>query len=479
MIQKMSDPLDYIATPTAAKFHNDTSLIRALLGPVGCGKSVACCMEIFRIMCSQEVGKDGYRRTKAVCIRNTYPELVTTTLKTWKMLFPTPETGRIVHGSPTIHYFELGNIRAEVIFMSLGSEDDIKKLKSLECTVVWINECQYLFREAITVALERAMRYPPKTHSSTTQYGVILDTNPPDTNHWFFKLFEETKPANHKIFHYPPALIKTDGLWIPNPKAENIENLELGYDYYLNQLPGQKDEYIKVMFCGEYGSSYNGRPVYPEYNDALHYSPSLKADPKLPLYLGFDFGLTPALLIAQFHNGQLRIIDELNTDYMGLSNFVKSMVTPLFSQYYSNYKIEMSVGDPSGNAGNPSDERITCFTILQNHGFATIPAKTNNFLTRKESVSRRLSNLADGEPAFVIGPKCQSLRKGMLGGYHYKALNTLSFGETKYSPEVDKNQYSHGQDCAQYIALIFDNFKTEKAATKESRNQMMRKLGII
>ena len=87
-----ADPLKYLPTDTADAFHKDKSLIRALLGPVGCGKSVACCMEIFRIMMNQEPGRDGFRRTKAVCIRNTYPELVTTTIKTWKMLFPTPET---------------------------------------------------------------------------------------------------------------------------------------------------------------------------------------------------------------------------------------------------------------------------------------------------------------------------------------------------------------------------------------------------
>jgi hypothetical protein len=471
----------YIATYTATEFHLDKSPIRALMGPVGCGKSVACCMEIFRIMCSQEPGKDGFRRTKAVCIRNTYPELVTTTIKTWKMLFPTPQTGRVVHGSPTIHYFEWQDIRAEVIFMSLGCLDDIKKLKSLECTVVWLNECQFLFREAIDIALERAKRYPPKSHSLATQNGVILDTNPPDSNHWFFKLFELENPKGYKLFKYEPAIIKINGEWKANPEADYPKNLGEGYDYYLSQIEGKTDEYIKVMFQGQYGSCYSGRHVYPEYNDSLHYDESLKANPELPLILGMDFGLTPAVVIAQYNSlGQLFIIDEITTDYMGLTNFLTDIVIPHFATYYSNFQIETTIGDPAGSQGSQQlTEKTTCFTVLADHGFTARQAKTNKFWPRKEAVSRRLGILvAKGLPALVIGPKAQKIRSGFLGGYHFKEINSTSFGETQYKEEANKNQYSHPHDALQYICLYKESFKTEKIDNKKEK-EIMRKLGYI
>ena len=37
--------VSYVATPTGVKFHNDNSLVRAVMGPVGSGKSSMAAME--------------------------------------------------------------------------------------------------------------------------------------------------------------------------------------------------------------------------------------------------------------------------------------------------------------------------------------------------------------------------------------------------------------------------------------------------
>ena len=66
---------------TIKKFMKSDHFFRGLRGPVGSGKSVACWIEIFRRALAQEPGPDGIRRTRMAIIRNTNPQLKTTTIK--------------------------------------------------------------------------------------------------------------------------------------------------------------------------------------------------------------------------------------------------------------------------------------------------------------------------------------------------------------------------------------------------------------
>src|SRR6185369_10193417 len=154
--------LEYTATKTAAEFHNDNSFVRLLIGPVGCGKSVASIIEIFSRALRQEPGRDGIRRTRWAVIRNTYPELKSTTLVTWKMWFPEHKFGKIKLDSPISQTIKLNDVVLEVIFISLDGPDDIRKLRSLEVTGIYINELQFLDHLLFIEALKRCDRWPPK-----------------------------------------------------------------------------------------------------------------------------------------------------------------------------------------------------------------------------------------------------------------------------------------------------------------------------
>ncbi len=57
---------------------------RVILGPFGSGKSVTCCVEIMRRAREQAPSPDRVRRTRWAVVRNTYPDLKNTTVKTWR-----------------------------------------------------------------------------------------------------------------------------------------------------------------------------------------------------------------------------------------------------------------------------------------------------------------------------------------------------------------------------------------------------------
>ena len=73
----------YEAEPTAKRFHASRAFVRGLRGPIGSGKSVACVAELLRLAVQQAPDAQGIRPSRWAIVRNTYPELRTTTIKTF------------------------------------------------------------------------------------------------------------------------------------------------------------------------------------------------------------------------------------------------------------------------------------------------------------------------------------------------------------------------------------------------------------
>lgn len=80
--------IDYQASNTAALFHQSNKVCRGIRGPVGSGKSVACINELHRLAVLQWPNCDGVRKTRWAIVRNTTPELRTTTLNTFRQWIP-------------------------------------------------------------------------------------------------------------------------------------------------------------------------------------------------------------------------------------------------------------------------------------------------------------------------------------------------------------------------------------------------------
>ena len=443
----------------AAAFHQSTAFVRGILGPVGSGKSSTCCMEIVKHALKQ-TPHNGWRKARWAVIRNTYPELKSTTIKTWSQ-WMNEELAPIKWDAPITCNLKIkdcgdGNgLDLEVIFIALDKATETGKLRSLELTGGWINEASEVPKEVFDMLTQRVGRFPPKTHGGGPVHPcVILDTNPPDDDHWYYKIAEEDRPEGWEFFNQPGGLLrKTDGenVWYePNPEAENIFNLPGGYEYYLRQVAGKSDDWIKVFLMGQYGTTADGKPVYPEYSDKIHVADEeLEPNRFLPVYLGWDFGLTPSCIVGQMSpKGQLLILDEFIAEDMGIRQFASEVVKPALMNKYAGCKFE-SVGDPAGMNRAQTDER-TCFQELLEVGIASEPADTNDFIPRRESVAFFLNRLAGGEPGFLLSPNCRMLRKGFIGGYRYERLKVV--GE-RYRDRPVKDRFSHPHDALQYLAL--------------------------
>ena len=340
-------------------------------------------------------------------------------------------------------------VKAEIYFLALERPEDVGKLKSLELTGAWLNEAGEMAKQVFDMVTQRVGRYPPLKSGGPAWSGVILDTNPPDTDHWWYRIFEEQKLEGYEVYNQPGGLLERNGEYFENPEAENIGNLPGGYQYYKRQLAGKSKEWVKVYLLGQYGTVIDGKPVYPEYNDDIHCR-VIDPIPDRPLLVGLDYGLTPAAVICQLSaRGQLLVLDELCSEDMGISQFARDVLKPHLQTNWAGYQYS-AVGDPAGNRRAESDEK-TCFMELAEQGIAATPAMTNDFTARREAVAKYLLRLTDGKPALVVSPKCVNVRKGFMGGYCYRRLQV---GGEKYRDVADKNKYSHPHDALQYVALF-------------------------
>ena len=134
--------IEYEASPTMGLFHQDDHFVRALMGPIGSGKSVACIIEMFMKSFIQEPDPDGIRRTRWAVIRNTYRELMDTTIQTFFDWYPESEGVLLKMDMKFITDIQMldgTTCHIEFFFRALDKPSDVKKLLSLELTGGFIN----------------------------------------------------------------------------------------------------------------------------------------------------------------------------------------------------------------------------------------------------------------------------------------------------------------------------------------------------
>lgn len=416
--------LNYQATPTALKFHASTARMRCLRGPFGSSKTVPICYEIYRL-------SKKAPHTRWVVIRNTLPELQDSTEKTFFEWFPPEVWGKFTKKPDNylMRYKHNGQEhKVEVLFRSFDRPEDIKHALGLEITGFFLDEAREIPRAIKQILLGR-LRFP----RNFPQYSGMMATNPPDIDHYIYNDFVRNPLPNHEIWFTPPE--------------ENKLNLPL--NYYENMVLEHQDdpEWIKVYVKGEWGCVFEGKAVYPDFNYEFHVSSKpIKPNPKLPLLIGFDFGIsTSCAIITQLTPRNWLILDELLQDETqgDFDQFSDSVVEYLRSAYLG-YTAHAYSGH-EGNIRSITDGK-SCIDILRKKAVpVTIGAITE--VDRQGAVAKRLRQSSSGKAVVQVDPQCRILIKGFSGGYCRKELKAGI-----YSDQADKNSYSHIHDALQAIA---------------------------
>lgn len=456
--------------PVAKSYMLDDNFVRMIIGPVGSAKSSTSIMEMVRRWLGQAPDTNNRRRSRWAVIRNTNPMLRTTVMKTYEdwlkpafwgepRMFPPPATHTIVTtlGDGTV-------LDVEVIFLSLDSEDDMKKLLSLELTGALISEIREIPKSIVDGVTQRLRRFPAMKDGGATWSGLIADTNMPDDDHWLAimsglapppegmsqdEIDRLIKPANWSFFIQPPAMIRhTDKksgrvTYTLNPDAENIQNLDPRY--YLDMIEGKTREWIDIYVLNKLGSTTDGRPVHSDFDRNVHVADdALDPFDGHTIFVGCDFGLTPAAIFFQRQREQIVVLDEIvlvdaSADQLGAAIVRKK------NERFPQSPLRV-YGDPAGDERSGADKK-TAFQMLRKHGLKAMPVDTNDPEVRRGAMRTPLTRMVGGRPGILFDPRCKVTIAGLGGSWVYKRVRGSGGG---YDDEPSKNRYSHPCEAAEY-----------------------------
>jgi hypothetical protein len=502
--KRMMINIDLSHSPTVYNALADRARVVGLMGPVGSGKSHGFgCTKLMHHANLQPVQQSGpwagYRRSRYAVIRNTGPELKSTTIKTFTSIYPEGPHGSVVYSAPITYRMrfppKLGRsgLDIEIMFLALDNPSDVKKLLSLELTGAFVNEGREIHRAVIDALTGRIGRFPSVNDGGCVMPQVWVDTNPCDETNWFYKYFEDggapvkfkTPDGNvvdlsYSLHKQPPAALeltkRSDGRyesiepgfeyifehdevlhaggtsWGINPEAENLKNLEPAY--YASQIINKTREYIRVYVQGKYGYVRTGKAVVPEFNEKLQVADIPLLD-GVDIQIGIDIGggtLTPAAVFAQVHptTGAKLIHFELCAEDMGVDNFAKILKSFIGDQL-QGFNIRTCYTDPAAEQRDQVyEQKINEY--LRASGFHITSAPTNAWAIRRQAIADPCSRIIQGRPALLIHPRCKMLIEGLKGKWDFKKMKVVSSsGKELYADKPSKNEYSHPCDALGYV----------------------------
>ena len=475
--------IDYTPPPTLSAFMESDAFGRICAGPVGSGKTTACVMELLRRSIAQNPAEDGYRYTRWAIVRKTLKQLKDTVLKEMQAWLGPPLGGW--REARNTYLLEFADVKSEMIYIPLESDEDQARLLSMQLTGCWLSELIEMERSIIAPVSGRIGRYPSGNRGVATWCGIITDTNmPTEMTDWHD--FFTNLPPSWQLFRQPSGLAaEAENLnWLFQTEAtralpvEHPQRLAQGRKYYENLVRdngGSASDWVKRYVYAEYGDDPSGEAVFrATFNPKFHVVDETLVIPGYPLIVAQDFGRNPWTLICQCdHMGRLLVHDEIAATNVGLEMHLTEQVRPrLGSNKYAGCRVFV-VGDPAGVAkGTVAEE--SCFDALGRLGFAAFPAPSNLIEPRLRAVEALLGRQVGGGPALMISRKgCPVLVRAMSGGYRFTKI--ADGGALRNIPDKkDKEGFNHVCDVLQYACLVVHGNLVGDFARRAVRMQQRR-----
>lgn len=462
---------NYVPIPTIRRFHQCPAQIRCIVGPVGSAKTTGAVMEISYYLPMFLYKTYGVTSTSWVIVRNTYSELLDTTMKTVK----DPDKGWFTQGDYKSqahnYYIQYKNgVKVELQFRSCDRPQDLKKFKSFEITGYLIDESIEVPEDIKRMLKTRIGRHPPvktwlklikkkypkfaswsddKLHEYMdehpekflTRFGIEV-TNPPDVEHPTYSQFTWDTP--------PPGPIPT-GEPLPNhvgfwqPPRENEMNLRP--HYYEDLINDYKDnpDWAEMYVEGKPGVTVKGKLVYANFERVHHVAQGPLVWSKGPLFRGWDnSGNCPACIIAQIPTaGQVQVLKEFHTDKLNIVSFTQNVVMECNNLFPGAQYTDWA--DPAG-----SNEYSTREGDFTSNAKLMRDACQVKVMPSEQSLTARLNSVDEillRRDGLLIDPSCLRLVNGFLGGYCYQEIGTSGVFQEK----PWKNRFSHVHDSLQYL----------------------------
>ena len=440
MSQDIQVGFDFDQYPTLLQVQQSTTLFDAVIGPAGSAKTsgIIAMLAIEAMLQTPFFGDPkfprGVRETRTIVARQSYQQLTKATVSSLQNILGA--VGSFSAGKPPTGYVEFPlpdgtTVKWEFLFQALDSDTAAADLRGMEATNAFIDELSEITDPSLVQTLiSRLGRYPSALRGGCRSHRALGATNGPKEGHWlhewslgkmdaeFAAIEKQIGRRYFRLHRQPPALLRPSGEnteWRPNPLAENVMNLPGGYGYYYAML-AMTEQDIQAFVEGDFAALPTGKRVITAFNRKLHVirQDAFRAMWKAgPIVVSFDFGRTPACLLAvERADGGLIVFDEITDADTSFDAFLRSRVTPTIAQTYKGSRVVGGTGDPSG-----ADESATVSTSQYQQALAAgivleYPAGTrvDRIAPRIEATQQRLQRLSsEGIPMLLITDNCKLL----------------------------------------------------------------------
>lgn len=439
-----------------------------VVGPLGSGKTTGIFFKLIYMAGLQAKGPDGIRRSRAVVVRSTMPQLKDTTIKSWEAWFKAGQAGTW-QLTERIFTLRFGDVECEVLFRPLDTPEDISRVLSLEITFAIIDEFVDIPKAIVDALSGRCGRFPAKKDGGATNWGMWGSSNPSTEDNWWFDYLHDEKISQQiRLFGTPERVETAKGRLSQvdpernvryfqqpagnGPDAENLGNLPGGQGYYENQSKGKSPAWIKQFVEAEWGYSASEMPVVRTFSPVSHVArTSLNYSANYPLIAGFDPGIGGTVMIFGYEDlyGRLMVVGEVGAVGFGATRFIAERVKPYLRQHFPGATLIVAPDPASANRGQ-TDE-VAVLDVIKKHFMVKV--ETNNHLAKRlDAIESYTSRNTEMGSALVIDREaCPTLVRALAGGWRY---GLVPKGDTQKA-QPDKNSYSHYGDAFGYLCRYF------------------------
>ena len=475
--------------PVADAFMRSRAFIAGIIGPVGSGKTMAALQKGLLVGASQggQVDNNGvtWRKARIGVIRESYPSLQSTTLKSWWNVIP-ESVGKFSWKAPFTHHFlkvlrreggarggrPIDVLDCEYEFRAIGDQTVEAACRGWEINAVVVDEADLQPEDLVPFLTGRIGRFSNLAPELVVDPQIILSMNMPDIDNHMYRLLlekdleqlglteEETRILEEALGGRPliDCFVQPGGR---EPDAENLHNLWGGRGYYILQVAANKHKpgYVDRMVDNKPVPIQHGQPVNPQFVYTRHVRP-VEYDPRRKLILGVDQGLFAAAVACQrTAEGHLRTLGEvvmLKKGGEALRKIGPTAFGERCRQFLTDRFPELGpdqirvVADPAAFAADDREdnEHDWLLAFQKALGLRVHRAKSNRQALRNEAIWKALSTV-DG---YAIDPSAKHLIRAHNGGYRYQKAE-LSTGEQRGALEIADTIYTHVADAEQYAAL--------------------------
>lgn len=340
-----------------------------------------------------------------------------------------------------------------------GLKDEQKsegQLRGYECSMFIMVEADLMEERDVDLAVG-CLRWKDAYGDQIDDYCIVLDTNPPNPDHWIAEL--ENKHAGSERYQF----------W-HIPTSENRPNLPRGYIENLEEQYKDKPAHYRRYLLGEYADLYEGKPVYFAYKGDKHAWEDLPWPKGAYLVRGWDFGSTHAVTFSAYfkldHEIHGRLIPfeywwdllEFYDEQSDTERQCRAVHEIMDSQFpfASDRSICSGVMDFCDPAGAARRDTGQSTSVLNANGFFPSWQTRVRSLHTTIAIGNRLMELKDpkGRHQYRIDKKgCPRLHRAQAGEYRYpfKGEPGYTSGEPIKGPRA--NGADHIADAARYARI--------------------------